>query len=93
MKMKKKRENLNIWYLDGRWLELPLRLDVNKRISVLLPPYLLCSLLHSHTTVVGGFTGRTSPLPALCSLSQILLGERSLDLISGDSFSWKKKPV
>lgn len=52
--MKKKRENLNIWYLDGSWLELPLRLDVNKRISVLLPPYLLCSLLHSHTTVVGG---------------------------------------
>lgn len=96
---KKKRENLNIWSLDWRWLELPPRLDINKRISVLLPPYLLCSLLHSHTMmmmmVVGGWY-RTDlpPLPALCSLSQILLGERSFDLISGDSFFLEKeKPV
>lgn len=55
----------------------------------------VCSLLHSHTKVgTGGDLagGRRTdlPLPALCLLSQILLGERSFDLILGDSFSWKR---
>lgn len=49
----------------------------------------ICSLLHSHTKVGGGY--RTDlPLPALCLMSQILLGETSFDLILGDSFSWKR---
>lgn len=46
----------------------------------------ICSLLHSHTKVGGGH-GTDLPLPALCLLSQILLGETSFDLILGDSFS------
>lgn len=41
MEKEKKIKNLNIWYLDRRWLELPPHLDINKHISVILPPYLL----------------------------------------------------
>lgn len=48
----------------------------------------ICSLLHSHTKVyVAGGSWTDLPPPALCLLSQILLGERSFDLILGDSFS------
>lgn len=89
LKWKKERK---LEYLVSR-LELPLRLDVKKRISVLLPPHTLCSLLHSHTTVVGGLQDG----PPLYLLSAHCLRscweKRSLDLIPGDSFSWKKKPV
>lgn len=38
---KKNEKNLNIWYLDGRWFEVPHHLVINKHISVILSPYLL----------------------------------------------------
>lgn len=38
----------------------------------------------------GGGYRMDFPIPALCLLSQILLGERSFDLILGDSFSCKE---
>lgn len=92
--IKKKERKLEHLVSRLKMLQLPPHLYTMKCISVRIPPYLLCSLLHSHIMMIFFF-----PLPGAdglrtsltLSLSRILLGEMSLNLISGDCFFLEKE--